>query len=68
MGWKTMKTAPKDGRAILVRNRFRTRVANWTDSGWAFYQSKPGAPIAVMMNPTHWHPLPKFRAASGGTQ
>lgn len=57
--WQTMETAPMDGTAILLVNEFgQMRVANRTAMGWAFYRSRPGAPTAVMLNPTHWMPLP----------
>lgn len=56
--WQPIESAPKDGSPLLLVSDERMRVCNWTISGWAFYQRKPGAPIAVMLHPTHWQPLP----------
>lgn len=56
--WQPIATAPKDGTGIIAYQNGNMRVCNWSQSGWAFYQSKPGAPIVAMMAPTHWRPLP----------
>lgn len=56
--WQPIETAPKDGTSVLAFQNGNMRVCSWSPSGWAFYQSKPGAPIVVMLQPTHWMPLP----------
>lgn len=56
--WQPIETAPKDGAGILAFQNGNMRVCSWLSCGWAFYQSKPGAAIVVMVCPTHWMPLP----------
>lgn len=58
MTWQPIATAPKDGTAVLCFQNGNMRVCAWSVSGWAFYQRQPGDPIVVMLDPTHWMPLP----------
>lgn len=62
--WQPIETAPRDGTAILVTDGQTQRVA-WTQhpaehgnvAAWTYYITRSGAYV-VIMNPTHWMPLP----------
>lgn len=57
--WKSIKTAPKDGIAILVATREQVSIA-WYQNGWQII----GGPFPF--DPTHWMPLPPPPSGEGG--
>ncbi len=49
-GWEPIETAPKDGKDILLANRFGAWSSAWAGDDWrSYYYSEP---------PTHWMHLP----------
>lgn len=54
--WQPIKTAPNDGKNILVFGGYFTEVTIWRAEGeWWNYMLKTNATVPI---PTHWMPLP----------
>jgi len=51
--WRPIKTAPKDGRTIIVYEPGLYQTAAWTDGIWT------NAANSWLGDVTHWMPLPK---------
>lgn len=69
MEWQDIKTAPKDGTAILLGiTGYKTNmaVAEWepeskfSAGGWLYSDDE------FFVNPTHWMPLPKHPTPANG--
>ena len=58
--WRNIKTAPKDGRSILIYDYVEDKIttAYWQHNYWKLLCPGPYADDATCY-PSHWQPLPE---------
>jgi hypothetical protein len=66
-GWQPIDSAPKDGRFVLLFSacrapRFAQNVGKWRDTHGEWYSLD----MHVVIDPTHWMPLPAPPEISNG--